>query len=1158
MLYVFHVDTGRMRTFDMNLALESVKQLKEAIEHDCGIPANKQVLLVSGGQTLEPSARVCNYSAGTDTNPIFLFSKCTIESKMPPSFAIDLGSDAELKEQVEGTRDLPDTYMTVGKRVQLAQRFCDLAREQTRVCEQLVHDQHLQQQGWAAVLANLEDTAREFRNRVEIFKQNYLQYLETHQLYSELLKNFHEDLAILSKIPVLPELLEGGSPEPGGCDSSEASCGGPSADPGVCSGDSGVEERAAGGGGGVVTLLEWITNKDNQSSLHQFAKQCQLGLEAFNEEVLEARMRELETVLGEAGRTEMKEVKGLEDRLYGLDQLMCEAKKFLQEQGDMAQSFSQNQTRANNLGDPSILPDLCKSHRHYVQMMHANHRHLLDIRGRCARAKEELCLNLHLRLKWVAYVESSLFEAGGRLVMYHDGLRRLRHSLEAARQVHRAPQAYAAAVGEVVRRRAFSRAFLLWANDLSSQLLAVHNEEVARRTEFKTRFEGHFLNSLFPGMEDLPPPFATQAPAPFDSRLPKLTMEDFENLKQELPKLSFSLTQSDIESITQFFLLRSFTGTLKLEEKEQVKELEDQLVKVVAEAGLAEAGSEGLLQPTEADKQLPGQSPSPVLVQGVTHLRDQDRGFESETDTEEFEKVGQSPVELRFDAKQVAAVTGGAGATIATLEENLGSTRAEADRLRGLLLAAGRTASRALCGLRDELSLMRTRAALDRGELVRLCADLGAALGREREAEAQLALAARERELEALRADSERRLAEEEAGRQALGSELRRRLDAAEAEKARALKEQADALLHDYKAELESLRSRFRMATASMERSPSDTSLEKIERPDISAEREAAIKLAVEQERSAWEARLENEIKAIKMKVDAEKQVWFNEAIGRVVEEKDRQLDALLARESSLVEECRRHREEIQRLNRAHSCRSLDSVRSVTASDRAQPEGEAGGEVAGSGPSSLPCTLDGSGERKTGSPADMNSSVAVVPEGNASRDVATSPEPAQRSLLSEQAMKEKLTRSQTSLVQQGKISIASCNPGDAVLVMWDDEHCNYTIVQDTSTLYFLHSDYVEGLGLKPTPDGFGRRYSSGEVIDKEYCHAKKPENRYRVPKGTKFYRVRVRPLSRDPSLARSHHHHHHHHHHQGYHHESPLSASTSSLRPGPPLQQAEQ
>lgn len=44
-----------------------------------------------------------------------------------------------------------------------------------------------------------------------------------------------------------------------------------------------------------------------------------------------------------------------------------------------------------------------------------------------------------------------------------------------------------------------------------------------RRTEFRDSFYGHFLNSLFPGIDDFPPKFATEAPSIFDSNLPQLT-----------------------------------------------------------------------------------------------------------------------------------------------------------------------------------------------------------------------------------------------------------------------------------------------------------------------------------------------------------------------------------------------------------------------------------------------------------------------------------------------------------------------------------------------------------------------------------------------------------------------------------------------------------
>ena len=43
MLYIFRVDTGRMITLEMNLALETVAQLKKAVETSWAVPEEKQV-----------------------------------------------------------------------------------------------------------------------------------------------------------------------------------------------------------------------------------------------------------------------------------------------------------------------------------------------------------------------------------------------------------------------------------------------------------------------------------------------------------------------------------------------------------------------------------------------------------------------------------------------------------------------------------------------------------------------------------------------------------------------------------------------------------------------------------------------------------------------------------------------------------------------------------------------------------------------------------------------------------------------------------------------------------------------------------------------------------------------------------------------------------
>lgn len=78
---------------------------------------------------------------------------------------------------------MPATYNTVCQRVQLAQQFHDSAKEEFKICHNLVHEQHLQQQGWAAVIANLEDNIVSFTRRSEIFQKGFDDYMSERDSY---------------------------------------------------------------------------------------------------------------------------------------------------------------------------------------------------------------------------------------------------------------------------------------------------------------------------------------------------------------------------------------------------------------------------------------------------------------------------------------------------------------------------------------------------------------------------------------------------------------------------------------------------------------------------------------------------------------------------------------------------------------------------------------------------------------------------------------------------------------------------------------------------------------------------------------------------------------------------------------------------------------
>jgi RB1-inducible coiled-coil protein 1 len=106
-------------------------------------------------------------------------------------------TDVDLQTQIDASLAMPATYQTVCARAHLAQQCCGLAREQTKICERLVHDQHLQQQGWAAVVANLEDITQMFQSRAEQFQQAFVLYLAERQQHMELLDKYNH-FSILS------------------------------------------------------------------------------------------------------------------------------------------------------------------------------------------------------------------------------------------------------------------------------------------------------------------------------------------------------------------------------------------------------------------------------------------------------------------------------------------------------------------------------------------------------------------------------------------------------------------------------------------------------------------------------------------------------------------------------------------------------------------------------------------------------------------------------------------------------------------------------------------------------------------------------------------------------------------------------------------------
>ncbi|CAH0700739.1 unnamed protein product [Spodoptera exigua] len=1168
MLYVFHVDAGQMTTYDMGLTLQNVSSLKLAIERKTKVPANSLVLLVSGGEVLQSDHMVSSYSAGTDTNPIYMFSKPSVkESQLNQSMcdlspivelstgefsiesrsAFDGKSVAELKAAVEKCCSLQPSVYTVISCASLAQQFSDLALEVSSSCDQLVHEQHLQHQGWAAVVANLEDIFNEFCERSRNFKESFRKHRLKKEEYHEKLTGLNEVLESLGKIPILPALqlnaeahrfsafdvfedtdFEG--PHYRITHPLDNSSENKPSDFGVeafkLSDEDVFDQRQSGSGNEAATssepvplveesdeavtfkaqsyenkeepsLLHWILAQGNKASLQDILDYCQKGLALLDADPLKEREAELYHILEYANMHGLKHIKGIEERLYGLDQLLNDVKKLERDQRDQAASLIQCRERLNTACDPSVLPTLVQSHWCQLKKLLKGHQTLIDIRRRIAKSKDELSHILKARLEAVLMIENSMSVQDAHAMLSFQCFNRLARYFGIVAQLHRAPNVFVRAVREVARRRTFSQAHLKWASDLAEKLLKIHEEEISRRQEFNAVFEGHFLRSLFPGMCELPPTFATQAPPIFDANLPKLTEADVDYITHEFPDLCDDIPSYDMDSTVQFFQQR-----IRASEYER-KDIDTQV--------------------------------------------DMEKDFDSVTEAGDFEKLGgqSSTQKQKIDMSTICVPETMAVSTVT--EDNMDTHRINMEKLQDFLVKVYSVCKVNIVFIVEELTKLKEEvneqkkfmaskyveileaweksnvetAIRFREETQRLTvdhelelSDMKAALNAKDEAISNLKTDTEniknlhQKELERLEKEHQETKDLLEKTRQEI-QVFEKKLEEIEAQKQKEIKELQEKMHMDYKAEIESLRSRFRLvALTNMDRSPSESSLEKIERTDVieisshnaivmqtkenaEVEKEEAVREAVAKVEAEWRSKMEAEVASITAKYDSEKQLSTSmsttDVTRRLLTEKERQIDALREREAALVRECGKYRDTIQQLTDPET----NDFDALLKTQMASLENE--NEVLKQQVKDLKKELEKKAEEEKSKDEDS--------EGRSS-----SPK--------REELSRRRARSHTPCgLAAGTLSLSACLPGHSVLLLWDPAHMNYTVLQEASIMYFVHSDCLPALDLSINVKNESERrlYAVATVESKEYCYAKKSGNRYGMPRGSRFYRVRVRP-----------------------------------------------
>uniref|UniRef100_A0A4W3JFX1 RB1-inducible coiled-coil protein 1 n=1 Tax=Callorhinchus milii TaxID=7868 RepID=A0A4W3JFX1_CALMI len=580
-LYVFLVNTGTTLTFDTELAVQTVADLKHAIQAKYKIATQHQVLVVNGGECMVADRRVCNYSAGTDTNPIFLYNKEMILCDRAPTIPkTTFSAENEMGLKVEESLMMPAVFHTVASRTQLAVEMYEVAKKLCAFCERLVHDEHLQHQGWAAIMANLEDCTYSFQKLLTKFEHAYNHYEHSVEDIKLKLTSLGTAVSVMAKIPLLECLtrhsyrecqerlrLPGEETEAERFNSSllyEAksivgkkspsstltSYGHPEQDNVFQQSgeDKDVNEEktpnAAGDEFNVgdqvffnVSLLDWINVQDRPNDVESLVRKCFDSMNRLDPGILQPFLLECHETIAKLDNQNMKAIKGLEDRLYALDQMIASCNRLVNEQKELAQGFLANQKRAENLKDPSVLPDLCLSHANQLMIMLTNHKKLVDIKQKCTTAKQELANNLQVRLKWCCYVMLHADQNGEKLQALLRLLTELQERVRVVEALSTVPQMYCLAVVEVVRRKMFTKHYREWASALVKEGKQLYEAERTKRESFGKLFRRSFLrNRLFKGLDSWPASsFCTRKPRKFDFELPDISLSDLQFLQTCCP-----------------------------------------------------------------------------------------------------------------------------------------------------------------------------------------------------------------------------------------------------------------------------------------------------------------------------------------------------------------------------------------------------------------------------------------------------------------------------------------------------------------------------------------------------------------------------------------------------------------------------------------------
>ncbi|KRZ17376.1 RB1-inducible coiled-coil protein 1 [Trichinella zimbabwensis] len=566
MISVFFLNVGRLLNFDLSFATKSVELLQEQIALQTAVPVGEQILLISGGVVLCGQKNLSSYtSAGTESNPIFFVSRITTKDDIAKDKQLN---DREFESIAEIAVEADNELQRLGRTtrcsreavtccINLAKRIKNMFGQLSNACFRMFDEQHLVYQGWCAVVANLDDTLALFRKRIQRLVRKRERLANCEAGIRDLLAKLPEILETMKRVPIVEPLVN---------------CKLPQCSPGaVVDLDLSAEKPAVHyGPKAPTTLFCWIDSLNEEINLYNLREQIQADLDyILNPAVQKCLENWAGVCVFREDDLKMKKIKGIALRFQQLEGCVEKMKELVTDVNLFCEFVCSREEQMRICNDASVLEGVYGSIINTLSEMMSKQKATHDTAVRFCEAKAELLDNIRRRLDWVHEVHEYIQNTDREVFIHRERMYMLHRRLDLLKQIRLAPVLYASSVVEIKRRTVLRNQFLDWARQVSEKAKKLFTEETQHRKNIALQLERHFLRALFPCLDSPFPAFAMDTPESVDSYLPSIEDLHIEQIRTCAPELS------------QFLQLRHRAGLGSTEEEEEVVEKVDCGGKVV-------------------------------------------------------------------------------------------------------------------------------------------------------------------------------------------------------------------------------------------------------------------------------------------------------------------------------------------------------------------------------------------------------------------------------------------------------------------------------------------------------------------------------------------------------------------------------------------------